>query len=306
MGDSVLITGAGSGMGLASALYLAERGFRVYASVPDMAQRADVEAAAAEHGVSLRVLQLDVTDESSIQSAVDTVVAEAGGIFGVVNSAGLGLRGFFEDLSEEEIRRVYDVNVFGVMAVTRAVLPPMRVAQRGRVVIITSAGGRVASMTISGYCSGKFALEGFGESLALEVAPFGLHVSMIEPGLVMTPHFTVHRGRAKGALDPNSPYYVWFLQHEQVVDNMLRSNRITPADVAQAVHRALTDRRPRLRYIVGWRAKLLIALHRYVPGEWFRRLYTRQLVRMVTQPKQSARKLNDLALPDTTPKDYLA
>ena len=306
MGEAVLITGAGSGIGLASAIYLARRGLRVFASVPDMSQKSEVEAAAQQYGVELRIVQLDVTDQLSIQSAVDEVVQACGGIFGVVHSAGLGLRGFFEDLSEEEIRRVYDVNVFGIMAVTRAVLPHMRSARRGRIVMVTSAGGRVASMTISGYCSGKFAIEGFGECLALEVAPFGIHVSLIEPGLVMTPHFTVHRGRAKGAGDPQSPYFAWFVQHERLVDNILRTNRITPADVAGAIHEALTAKRPRLRYVVGWRARLLIALHRYVPGELFRRLHRWQLVRMVTRPRKPAEALDELSLSGGTNATYLA
>jgi NAD(P)-dependent dehydrogenase (short-subunit alcohol dehydrogenase family) len=305
MTDSVLITGAGSGFGLATALYLAERRFRVYASVPDLDQQAGVDVAAAEHGISLRVLRLDVTDEPSIRSAVDTIVEESGGIYGLVNSAGLGLRGFFEDLSEAEIRRLFDVNVFGVMAVTRAVLPHMRVARRGRIVIISSAGGKNASMTISAYCATKFALEGFGESLALEVAPLGLHVSLIEPGLVMTPHFTINRGRAKAATNSNSPYYAWFLQHEKMVDDMLRSNRITPADVSKAVYQALTARHPRLRYMVGWRAKLLTSLRRYVPGELFDRVYAWQLTRMVTRSRRPARALSDLSLQGVMPSDYL-
>lgn len=291
-GGAVLITGAGSGFGLAIALHLAEHGFTVYASVPDMIQAPPVEAAAAERGVRLRVLRLDVTDGPSIGSTVETVLAEAGRIGGVVHSAGLGLRGFFEDLSEAEIRHLFNVNVFGVMAVTRAVLPHMRAARSGRVVIITSAGGRVASMTLSGYCAGKFALEGFGESLALEVAPLGIHVSMIEPGIVMTPHFTVHRGRARAAVDPASPYYAWFVQHEKIVDDILRAARTTPIDVARAVHRALAARRPRRRYVVGLGAKLLIGLRRYVPGEWVERIHARQLARMVTRPSVPARGLS--------------
>ena len=302
---SVLITGAGTGMGLATALYLARRGFEVYASVPELGRREEVDVAAAQQDVDLRVLQLDVTDQDSIETAVSTIIAECGSLFGVVNNAGIGLRGFFEDLSEEEIRRLFDVNVFGVMAVTRAILPHMRAARRGRVVIISSAGGRIASMTLGGYCASKFALEGFGECLALELALLGLHVSLIEPGIVMTPHFTVNRGRAKVATSPSSPYYAWFTQHEKMVDDILRKRHITPVDVAKAVHRALTDRWPRLRYVVGWRARLLISARKYLPDELFERLCRWQMQRTVINSSHPARRLNDLAVPGDGPTDYL-
>lgn len=305
MTQSVLITGAGSGIGLATAIYLARQGFQVYASAPTRDQFETIEAAVQKHHVRLTPLLLDVTVPSTIQACVDQIVTETGGIYAVVNSAGLGLRGFFEDLAEEEIRRVFDVNVFGVMAVTRAVLPHMRAARRGHIVIVTSAGGRVASMTISGYCAGKFALEGFGESLSLEVAPFDVNVSLIEPGLVMTPHFTRHRGRAAAALDPNSPYHAWFMQHEQMVDRMLQANRITPADVAKAIHKALVARRPKLRYVVGWRAALLIALRRYLPERLFLPIYANQLKRIVTKPSHPAQHLQELALPGAATLDYL-
>jgi NAD(P)-dependent dehydrogenase (short-subunit alcohol dehydrogenase family) len=292
MNDSVLITGAGMGLGLETALHLAERGFEVYASVPDLSQQGGVDTAAVDWGVSLNVLQIDVTDQASIEAAVDTIVAECGGIYGLVNNAGLGLRGFFEDLSEEEIRRLFDVNVFGTMAVTRAVLPHMRVARRGRIIMISSAAGRIAEMTISAYSASKFALEGFGEALAQEVMPFGLHVSLIEPGLVMTSHFTVNRGRARAAMDPHSSYYAWFVQHEKMVDDILRTNRITPVDTAKAVHRALTARRPKLRYVVGTGAKLFISLRRHIPGELFERVYFAQVIRRVTKPRVPAKGLS--------------
>jgi len=281
MSDGVLITGAGTGLGLETALYLAQRGLDVYASLPDLAQQEGVAAAAVERDVSLRVLPLDVTDQSSIEMAVGTMVGECGGIYGLVNNAGLGLRGFFEDLSEGEIRRLFDVNVFGTIAVTRAVLPHMRLARRGRIVIISSAAGRIAEMTISAYCASKFALEGFGEALAQEVAPLGVGVSLIEPGFVRTPHFTVNRGQAKAALNPDSPYYAWFVRHEDMVDDLLRRNWVTPGDVARAVHGALVSRRPRLRYVVGGRAKALISLRQHLPGGLFDRLYFRQVRRMV-------------------------
>lgn len=305
MARTVLITGAGSGIGLGTALVLAERGFDVYAAVYDLSQEPDVRKAAAERGVRLEVLPLDVTDPDSIERAVARIVEERGRIDVVVNSAGLGLRGFFEDLDDAEIRTLYDVNVFGIMNVTRAVLPHMRRARRGHLLMVTSSGGRNAVMSLSGYCSGKFAIEGFGEALSHEVAPFGIHVSLIEPGLVMTPHFTVHRGRARRAMEPDSPYFDWFARHEAMVDGILRKQRITPVDVGEVIHDALTAKRPALRYVVGWRAKLLIGLHKILPGDLFERIYRWQMNRAIIAPSDGAKKLNELELPGRESTDYL-
>lgn len=298
MPDSVLITGAATGLGQETALTLAAGGFNVFASVQNAAQRELLERAAAQRGVTLHILELDVTDLSSIRRAVDMVVAQAGGIFGLVNNAGLGLRGFFEDLSEAEIRQLFDVNVFGAMAVTRAVLPYMRQDRRGRIVLISSVAGRIAGMTYTGYGAGKFAIEGFGEALSLEVRPFGIHVSLVEPGPILTPHFTVNRGRARQASNPSSPYYTWFLQHEHMIDKVIRRRRITPRDVANTVQRALTDERPRLRYPVGRGVKLMLMLRRHLPGELFDRFFAWYTIWRVTRPRRRATALSQLALPD--------
>jgi NAD(P)-dependent dehydrogenase (short-subunit alcohol dehydrogenase family) len=288
MADSVLITGAGTGFGLATALRLARRGMDVYATVPDTSQEGALTAAAAEAGVRVKVLQLDVTDAASVQAGVAEVVARSGGIHAVVNNAGLGLRGFFEDLADDEIRRLFDVNVFGAMAVTAAALPHMRAARRGRIVFVSSAGGRIAALTLSGYSASKFAIEGLAESLSMEVTPLGISVSLVEPGLVMTPHFTVNRGRARAAEDPASPYHTWFARHEALVDRILEARKITPDDVGAAIERALTDRRPRLRYVVGRGAKLMIFLQRCLPSETFARLYSAQVRRAVQKPQPTA------------------
>lgn len=297
MRDGVLITGAGTGFGLATALRLAKRGFEVFATVPDPRQEVGVMSAAAEAGTRVQVLPLDVTDARSVEAAVTAVAERAGGLYAIVNNAGLGLRGFFEDLADDEIRGLFDVNVFGAMAVTRAALPHLRRARRGRIVFVSSAGGRLGAMSLSGYCAAKFAIEGLAESLSLEVAPLGISVSLVEPGIVMTPHFTVHRGRARAAVDPASPYYRWFVRHEAIVDGILRARRTTADDVGQAIERAITDRRPRLRYAVGQGARLMIALQRRLPGELFMRFYRAQVRRMVTRPRRSDERLSELTAP---------
>jgi NAD(P)-dependent dehydrogenase (short-subunit alcohol dehydrogenase family) len=283
MTGGVLITGAATGLGLETAVYLAKRGFEAYASMRDPAQRAALDEAAAGQDARLHVLRLDVTDRRSIQEAVGAVVERSGGIYGLVNNAGLGLRGYFEDLAEDEIRRVVEVNLLGTMAVTREVLPHMRAARGGRIVIITSVGGRIGSMGLSAYCATKFAQEGFGESLAQEVVPFGIYVSLVAPAIIKTERWSVNRGVAAGALKPDSPYYAWFQAAERAADRLVATSPTKPIHVAKCVYQALTARRPRLRYVVGRRASLVVALRRVLPGELFERLYFGLAVRQVTR-----------------------
>lgn len=282
--NSVLVTGSSTGFGMETALYLAERGFQVYASMRDLNKRADLDAAAAQRKVKLRVLPLDVTDQASIDQAVQTIVAEAGGIYGVVSNAGVLIRGYFEDLLETEIRQVFETNLFGTMAVTRAVLPHMRVAGRGRIVVITSVAGRIGAPCGSAYSASRFAQEGFAESLSQEVEPLGVQVVLVEPGITKTQRWTVERGTGTRARDPNGPYYDWFCGAEKLFNQVMESSPITALHIAKTVQRALTAKRPRQRYVVGQRASLIIALRRYIPGELFERLYFSEVMRRVTSP----------------------
>lgn len=287
MHGSVLITGASSGLGLVTAVHLSVRGFRVFATMRDLGKRAALEAEAARQGVRLEILPLDVTDRRSIRTAVETVVSSSGGIDNLVSNAGIQVRGYFEDVSEEEMERVFLTNVFGGMALSREVLPHMRRAGKGRIVLISSVAGRIGSLGLSAYSSSKYALEGFGECLALEVAPLGIRVSLVEPGIVNTDIWGKNRLIAPGGLDPASPYYNWFAASERLADSAVRSSPTKPLDVAEAVFRALTDRRPRLRYVVGRRATLFLSIQRLLPSELFNRLYSKVLVNQVTKPKAS-------------------
>lgn len=288
--ETVLITGSSTGLGLETALYLSEQGFRVYATMRDVGQKDELLDEAARRRVDLEVLPLDVTDPDSIDRAVARILDETGEIFGLVNNAGIGLRGCFEDLSDAEIRQVFEANVFGTMAVTRRVLPAMRAAGRGRVITVTSVGGRIATFGLSAYCSTKFAQEGFAESLALELAPFGLHSILVEPGMIKTSRWTINRGTAAHALDSESPYAEMFRRHEAISDRFVDSRRTRPADVARTIHRALTARRPRLRYVVGRPAAAAISLRRHLPGELFDRLYFGSLLRRIArEPEAHAR-----------------
>lgn len=272
-GDAVIVTGSGIGIGQEAALQLAEAGFRVFAAIHTLDQRGELEAAASARGVELEVLRLDLTDHASIAEAIATVVDAAGGIFGLVNNAGVGLRGCTEDCGEDEIRELFETNVLGTIAVTRAVIPHMREAGCGRIVTITSVGGRVCGFGVTMYCATKFAQEGLGEGLAQELAPFGIQSVIIEPGIMQTTRWSSHRGTAARANDPDSPYHGLFWESEAIADKIVERSPTRPADVAHSIIEAITAKQPRMRYVVGRGASIVIALRRYMPQTLFERLY---------------------------------
>lgn len=282
--EAVIVTGGSSGLGLETALYLSQKGYLVYATMRDLSRQAEVEAQAARRGTTLRTLQLDVTDRASIDAAVHTVVDEAGGIYGLINNAGTGLRGCVEDLTVTEIRRLFETNFLGTISMAQSVLPHMRAAHRGRIIFMSSIAGRLGSPGISAYCATKFAVEGLAETLNQEIVPFGLRAILIEPGIIDTPHWhTSNRGLAQGALNPASPYYAMFQRQEAQAENIVRSSRNRPNDVAKAIYHALTSRHPKMRYVVGQPASILLTLRRHIPGELFDRIYF-GLVRRALSP----------------------
>jgi NAD(P)-dependent dehydrogenase (short-subunit alcohol dehydrogenase family) len=272
-GDALLVTGASTGLGFETALHLASKRFRVFATVRGLTARDGLLQAATARGVELDVLELDLTDPAGIERAVHTVVQRASGIYGLVNNAGIGLRGCLEDCTDDEIRRVFDTNVLGTIALTKAVVPHMREVGCGRVVTVSSVGGRVAGFGVTLYCASKFAQEGFGEGLAQELAPFGIQSVLIEPGMIKTSRWSEHRATAAGAADPSSPYYGMFQASEAIADRIVERSPTRPDDVAQTIHQALTATHPRMRYVVGRGASVVIALRRHLPQSLFERLY---------------------------------
>ena len=291
-GDAVLITGASTGLGLATALELAAAGFRVFASVRLEESRETVERAARERGVELETLRLDLTDPAQIKSAVGAVLEAAGGLYALVNNGGVGLRGCLEDCSDEEIRRLFETNVFGTIAVTREVLPAMRAAGAGRIVTVSSVAGRVCGWGVTLYCATKWAQEGFGEGMAEELAPFGIQSILVEPGIIKTERWAQHRGTAAGAEAKSSAYHDLFWASEAVADKIVQRSPTRPEDVAKVIGQALTAGDPKMRYVVGRGAKVVIWLRRHMPPRMFERLYfgghIRRLERRTSPPATAA------------------
>jgi NAD(P)-dependent dehydrogenase (short-subunit alcohol dehydrogenase family) len=258
---SVLITGCSSGFGMLAAVTAAKNGFRVFATMRNLGKRQRLDAALAKAGVTAEVLALDVTSAESIEAAVRAMLEKAGRIDALVNNAGGAIGGFVEDVSLDEYRRQFDTNFFGLVAMTKAVLPHMRRQRSGRIVNLSSIGGRVGNPGLSAYAASKFAVEGFSESLALEADLFGVRVVLIEPGTFKTEIFESNKGMAAGTKNPASPYFAATQALEKKVDELVARHGADPQQVADAILHALTTARPKLRYLVGTDAKLQAAIH---------------------------------------------
>src|SRR4029450_9555345 len=182
---SVLITGTSSGIGLATAVVLAKRGWRVFATLRDLGKRGQLERALKDAGIQqgVGIEQLDVTSGTSIGAAIEPILSRTGNkLDAVVHNAGVAAAGGLEDVPEAELRRVMDTNFFGVLALTRALLPTFGEQRSGRIVIVTSEAAFMGQPTNSIYCASKWALEGWAESIAYELEPFGIEVLLVEPG----------------------------------------------------------------------------------------------------------------------------
>ncbi len=183
MSKIVLITGTSTGLGIATAVQAAQAGHTVYATMRNTGKRTALDTSAEAAGVSLRVLQLDVQDMSSINAAVETVIAEQGRIDVLINNAGMGYARSLEQAEEADIQKILDVNYMGVARCTKAVMPFMRKARAGHVINISSVGGLVGQPFNEIYCGAKFAVEGLTESMASYITPsFGIHFTAVEPG----------------------------------------------------------------------------------------------------------------------------
>jgi NAD(P)-dependent dehydrogenase (short-subunit alcohol dehydrogenase family) len=273
---TVLITGTSSGFGRATTELLAARGWQVFATMRNLGKRGGLEGSLTKAGVRDRVeiLQLDVTDTASIQAAVAAVLARTdGSLDAVVNNAGVSIAGALEDLPQEDVRQVMETNFFGALEVTRAVLPTFRRQRRGRIVVVSSEAGFYGQPANSIYCASKWALEGWAESLAYEVEPFGIRVILIEPGPYRTQiwHATVRRQ------PPDSPYSSWTQRVFRAADQHAATSSGDPREVARVIADALEAKHPRFRYPVGPFAHLAHVLRGKIPNRALRRVVVRYL-----------------------------
>jgi len=256
---SVLVTGASTGIGSATAFYLAERGMRVYAGV-----RRPEDAEAFESQDDVIPVRLDVTSADEI-AAVISQIADDGGLWGLVNNAGVYMGGALELMTEAEIENTFSVNVLGLLRITRACLPMLR-ESHGRIINISSISGLVALPGVSVYASSKFAVEAISDSLRVELFPFGIRVVAIEPGSIDTEIWRKGADRdqnSSAAADADLRRLYAPLQG--LLEKLNRDPRgIPPVSVAEVVAKALAAAEPEHRYLVGADARSL-ALLRYLP-----------------------------------------
>jgi len=252
----ILITGSSTGIGMATALYLAGKGHRVYASVRNLDRSGELRAAAAKSGRPIEIIPLDVNDEQSVKNAVAQILEREGRIDVLVNNAGIAPLGPLEEVDDATVKGVFETNVFGLLRCVRAVLPSMRKQRGGSIINIGSVAGHVATSCSGVYAATKFALEGLSESLAQELKPFGIRVALIKPGFILTPII----GKALETLP--SPEQSAYSNAVTIANALFQSATKTggpPEMVAVTIEQAMTDRTSRLRYPVGVPARAVLA-----------------------------------------------
>jgi NAD(P)-dependent dehydrogenase (short-subunit alcohol dehydrogenase family) len=269
LSKSVLITGCSTGIGRATALRLVRAGWKVYATARSVEKLGELEAAGC------RVLALDVTDEASMVAAVRRVEQEDGAVGVLINNAGYSQSGALETVELEDVRRQFETNVFGLLRLTQLVLPGMRRQGWGKVVNLSSMGGRLTFPGGGAYHATKYAVEALSDALRFEVKGFGVDVVLVQPGLIRTEFSQAAVGSMSASLEKTDGPYAGFNSavarstQEAYVKGPLAKLGGEAEDVAQVIQRALEARRPRARYTVTASAKVMLAQRAMMPdGMW--------------------------------------
>jgi len=266
MSKTALVTGASSGIGEETARTLHKLGYTVYAA----ARRTDRLEQLTPTGI--HALTMDVTDDESMTSGIEQIIAETGRIDVLVNNAGYGSFGAIEDVPIDEARRQFEVNVFGLARLTQLVLPHMRAQRSGTIINISSIGGRFTTLLGGWYHASKHAVEALSDALRMETTPFGIDVVVIEPGLIRTEW----SGIAANHLEETAEGSAYASQIKAVANSMrsesTNKRQSPPSVIADTVEKIVTARKPRTRYVVGFAAKPLVTLRHILPDRAFDRL----------------------------------
>jgi len=266
-----VITGTSSGIGLLTSVELAKEGFRVIPTMRDLGRRAwlDLAVSAAGVGATIDVRELDVTKFETMPAFVESVLRDYGRIDVLVNNAGFPVAGFAEDIRLEELRQQFETNFFGAVALTKAVLPAMRRQGSGHIIQVSSIVGLNGAISVSSYVASKHALEGWSETLRLELNALGIKVVLVEPGAFQTDIWTRGAVMGKEATKPSSPNLQRSLN---VRERITKIPKADPVIVAPAIAAIAQDPNPRLRYLVGRDAKMQLAMKRILPWKWYEKV----------------------------------
>ncbi len=262
MKNTVLITGTSSGIGRETVKYFSARGWNVAATMRTPQKETELQKLPG-----VKLYALDVTDEASIATAVSAAINDFGGINVLVNNAGYGAVGIFEAGTADQIRRQFDTNVFGVMNVTRAILPHFREKKNGTVINVTSMGGLITFPVYSVYHGTKWAVEGWAEALQYELRPFNIKVKNVEPGAIKTDFYDRSQDLfTKDGLTAYKAYETAALGNSQKFGETAPG----PEVVAKTIYKAANSSSFKLRYPAGAQAKAILMLRRSIPLSWFR------------------------------------
>jgi len=265
--QTVLITGATDGLGRAAALLLAEKGYRVFAAGRSTEKRAELDRLAAAKKLPLETLELDVCNDSSVSRAVKHILQKAANIDVLINNAGVGLMAVTEELKLDDLRRLYETNIFGLLRVTQAVLPHMRERKAGRILMLSSVAGILTPPTYGAYSSSKHAVEALSNALRLELYPFNIEVILVEPGYIMTNFQQAAKELAQSYVAGStiSPYAKIYSGAIAGATSSRRESKTTPEDCARVILHAIEASHPKARYTVTPLAKWAALGRRILP-----------------------------------------
>ena len=276
MHQVALITGCSSGIGYETALMLGRNGFRTFATMRNTKKSDSLQEIIRKEGLDVSIQQLDVNNNASIENTINNIKNEANRIDVLINNAGFGLVGFFEDLTLDEIRDQFETNFFGVLNITKKIIPIMRIQKSGTIINISSGAGQVGFPGISAYVSTKFAIEGFSESLTYELLPYGIKVVIIEPGVIKT-NFFRNCKVSEHSVKKNSTYSTSLDKFQKNIE-IMQEHATSPTDVAKVIIQVLGNSEPKQRYIVGNDVAMILEAKKNLSDNEFKKMMIQNII----------------------------